>query len=460
MKTAILVADDNPDIITSIELLLGDDDYDISSVSTPADLLNTLANKSFELILMDLNYQLDSTSGKEGLELLHKIRKLSDIPVIVMTGWATIELAIHALQQGANDFIQKPWQNEHLVNSLTTQLALYSSQKLSKKLSIENEQLRHKLKAVAHKIIAASPAMQTVLTQIEQLKNSHSNILLTGENGTGKTALARYIHLNSQRKDGPFVPVNMGSIAEGVFESELFGHNKGAFTGAHETRKGRFELAQRGTLFLDEIGNTPLTQQVKLLTAIEEKTFQPVGSSQTRNADVRIISATNMDLAKAIGESRFRQDLYYRLNTIVIHVPPLRERIEDIQPLVQQTLLKLVEEQGLAPVSITAQAIAKLQNHLWPGNIRELNHCLERAVFMCENGIIDAVHLHLSIEIANSTDAIDTNSAIPLHLTLDEIERQAIVQRLKHYAGNVKETATSLGLSRSGYYRRIEKHDL
>nr|WP_247670982.1 sigma-54 dependent transcriptional regulator [Pseudoalteromonas sp. MMG005] len=457
---SILVADDNLDIITSIELLLAEYDYIVSSVTTPVALLNIIKTSHFDLILMDLNYQLDSTSGQEGLTLLANIRDISDVPVFVMTGWATVELAITALQQGANDFIQKPWQNEHLVNSIETQLALSSSQQLSKKLTVENQHLRNKLEAMSCKVIAQSVPMKNLLAQIEQLRESNSSILLTGENGTGKTLLARYIHLHSQRTQQPFVSINMGAVADGVFESELFGHKKGAFTGALGNRKGRFELAQHGTLFLDEIGNTPLSQQAKLLSVIEEKTFTPVGDNQIHNADIRIICATNVNLANAIAEGQFRQDLFYRLNTIELHIPSLRERKEDIVPLVENMLEKLIDEHDFAPIRLSSAAMEKLQNHHWPGNIRELNHCIERAVFMSQNNVIDAQHLHIIQDIQTSQGPLSDSQALPIDLTLDELERQAIIERLKYFSGNVKKTATSLGLSRSGYYRRIEKFNL
>ncbi|MBQ4850856.1 sigma-54 dependent transcriptional regulator [Pseudoalteromonas sp. MMG012] len=460
MTKSILVADDNLDIITSIELLLAEYDYIVSSVTTPVALLNIIKTSHFDLILMDLNYQLDSTSGQEGLTLLANIRDISDVPVVVMTGWATVELAITALQQGANDFIQKPWQNEHLVNSIETQLALSSSQQLSKKLTVENQHLRNKLEAMSCKVIAQSVPMKNLLAQIEQLRESNSSILLTGENGTGKTLLARYIHLHSQRTQQPFVSINMGAVADGVFESELFGHKKGAFTGALGNRKGRFELAQHGTLFLDEIGNTPLSQQAKLLSVIEEKTFTPVGDNQIHNADIRIICATNVNLANAIAEGQFRQDLFYRLNTIELHIPSLRERKEDIVPLVENMLEKLIDEHDFAPIRLSSAAMEKLQNHHWPGNIRELNHCIERAVFMSQNNVIDAQHLHIIQDIQASQGPLSDSQALPIDLTLDELERQAIIERLKYFSGNVKKTATSLGLSRSGYYRRIEKFNL
>ncbi|MGC0121562.1 sigma-54-dependent transcriptional regulator [Pseudoalteromonas piscicida] len=460
MSESILVADDNPDIITSVQLLLAEFDYQVFSATTPTELLNALETKHFDLILMDLNYHLDSTSGMEGLELLANIRAKWDIPVIVMTGWATVELAITALQQGANDFIQKPWQNEHLANSIKTQLALSDSQRLSKKLSAENNQLRTQLSNNHCTLIADSPAMQKLIAEIDRLRESQSSILLTGENGTGKTLLARYIHNDSLRSQQPFISVNMGAIADGVFESEFFGHKKGAFTGAITSREGLVKQAQCGTLFLDEIGNTPLSQQAKILSVIEEKMYTPVGSTQVYHADVRVISATNMDLVRAIMEGTFRQDLFYRLNTIELRVPSLRERLEDIPLLVDHMLDKLIAEYSFAPIRLTNCAMEKLKAHSWPGNIRELNHCIERAVFMCQNGVIDAHHLHLVTEPAATTANAAVTAAVPLNLTLDELERQAIIERLEHYAGNVKKTAASLGLSRSGYYRRIEKYNL
>ncbi len=481
--SCILIADDNQDIIITLELLLTSQGHEVIAASTPAELMQQLTRSTPDLILMDLNYQLDSTSGQEGLTLLQQIRTShQNIPVIVMTGWATIELAIATLKGGANDFIQKPWQNDQLLHCINTQLSLQASQQLSQRLTKENQQLRKQLNEQPVQLVAESAAMQQLLSQIQRLERSDSSILLLGENGTGKSLLASYIHQHSKRAGHPFVSVNMGAIAEGLFESELFGHVKGAFTGANAKRTGRFERAEHGTLFLDEIGNIPGNQQAKLLSVLEDKRYEMVGSSSSKQADVRLISATNADLKALIKEGDFRQDLFFRLNTITLIVPPLRERKDDIIPLAQSILQKLAQQNGLHCPVLTDDAIQALLQYAWPGNVRELHHACERALFLNHNDQIDADLLALapadSAPLSTSTDGnaegesegnatgnatestANETPIMPLTLSLDDIEKQAIEQRLHHFNGSVQKTAASLGLSRSAWYRRIEKHNL
>jgi DNA-binding NtrC family response regulator len=460
----ILIADDDFNIIASLKYMLSEENFDILAMTTPEAVLENLKRESVDLVLIDMNFQQDTTSGSEGLQLVAAIQQLDDtLPIIVMTGWATIDIAVDAMRAGAKDFIQKPWNNERMLSAINTQLKLASIDKKCKRLNQENKLLRAQTLPESNGIIAQSPAMRTLLTSLEELAKSDMSILLTGDNGSGKSMLAAYVHQCSTRSDNSFVPVNMGAIPESLFESEMFGHVKGAFTDAKENRIGRFEMAEQGTLFLDELANIPLAQQAKLLRVLEEQKFEVVGSSKSLSADVRIISATNCDLAKAISEQVFRQDLFYRLNTIQLRVPSLRERIEDIEPLAVHFLQKFGAKYNLSPPELSVEAIDKLQQYSWPGNIRELSHLMEKLLFTCKKATISARDLLLenimpitNAEELNVTDSSTQNTA----LSLDEIEKLALVNRLKHHRGNATETAKSLGLSRSGFYRRMSKYGL
>jgi len=452
----ILIADDDINIIASLKYVLSEQGFDIIAVTTPEAALENLKTQSVDLVLLDMNFQQDTTSGAEGLQLVQAISDLAlNIPIIVMTGWATIDIAVEAMQAGAKDFIQKPWKNERLLSAISTQIAFAAIDKKAQRLSQQNQLLTSQSHPNNRAgIIAKSAAMESLLSTLEDLAKSDMSILLTGDNGTGKSMLASYVHKMSARAKQSFVPVNMGAIPESLFESEMFGHVKGAFTDAKENRIGRFEMAEQGTLFLDELANIPIAQQAKLLRVLEEQKYEIVGSSKSLHADVRIISATNSDLLSAIEENAFRQDLYYRLNTVELRVPSLSERIEDIEALALHFLHSFSNKYHRPCPSLTSNAIVKLQQYAWPGNIRELSHVMERVLFTCKNAEITEQDILLG-EVKKEDESLDDPE-----LSLDEIEKRALVKRLKVHRGNVTETAKSLGLSRSGYYRRLTKFGL
>ena len=457
MNKKILIADDDINIIASLKFVLADEGYDIVAVTTPQAALENLKTQSVDLILLDMNFQQDTTSGAEGVQLVEAISVLElNIPIIVMTGWATIDIAVEAMQAGAKDFIQKPWKNERMLSAIDNQLALAKSDKKAQRLSQQNQLLTSQAHPESRAgIIAQSQPMQDLLATLDDLAQSDMSILLTGDNGTGKSMLAAYVHSVSSRKKHSFVPVNMGAIPESLFESEMFGHVKGAFTDAKENRIGRFEMAEQGTLFLDELANIPFAQQAKLLHVLEAQQFEAVGSSKSLHADVRIISATNSDLLSDIKNNTLRQDLYYRLNTIELRVPSLSERVEDIPALAAHFLQFFSAKYHRACPQLTDQAIIAMQQYDWPGNIRELSHMMERVLFTCKKDSIDTAELRLTGAENGAVESLDDPT-----LSLDEIERKTLIKRLKFHRGNATETAKSLGLSRSGYYRRLSKYEL
>ena len=460
MNKKILIADDDINIIASLKFVLADEGFDILAVTTPQAALENLKTQSVDLILLDMNFQQDTTSGAEGVQLVEAISALDlNIPIIVMTGWATIDIAVEAMQAGAKDFIQKPWKNERMLSAINNQLALAKSDKKAQRLSQQNQLLTSQAHPGSRAgIIAQSPGMQSLLSTLDDLAKSDMSILLTGDNGTGKSMLASYVHSVSLRAEHSFVPVNMGAIPESLFESEMFGHVKGAFTDAKESRIGRFEIAEQGTLFLDELANIPFAQQAKLLRVLEEQKFEAVGSSKSLNADVRIISATNSDLLADIQNNNFRQDLYYRLNTIELRVPSLSERVEDIPALAAHFLQSFSAKYHRACPKLSEQAIITIQQYNWPGNIRELSHMMERVLFTCKKDSIDTAELMLTG--TDNSDKSNVESLDDPTLSLDEIERKTLIKRLKFHRGNATQTAKSLGLSRSGYYRRLSKYEL
>jgi DNA-binding NtrC family response regulator len=399
---------------------------------------------------MDLNYARDTTSGKEGLELLAQVHALDHtLPIVVMTAWGSVELAVTAMRQGARDFVQKPWENERLLSVVRNQIELGRALRKGERLEAENRLLREETK---FELIAESPAMRPVLELIERVGPSDANVLITGENGTGKGVIARALHAASPRAGKPLVTVNMGGFAEGVFESELFGHVKGAFTDAKADRQGRFELANGGTLFLDEIANVPLNQQTRLLRVLETGDFERVGSSKSRRADVRFISATNADPRAEVAAGRFRQDLLFRLNTVEIHVPPLRDRREDIPTLAGHFLRRRTRKYRKTVEGFAPGALDQLQNHAWPGNVRELEHVVERAVLMARGRVIQPGDLGLRPP-ADSAPRLD-------EMSLEEVEAHLIKKTLARCEGNAQKAADALGLSRSAFYRRLEKYGL
>ncbi len=455
----ILIADDQRDVLQALRLMLKAEGFQTICVGDPVDALEAVAGRTFGVALLDLNYTRDTTSGQEGLELIGKLRELDpDLPMVVMTAWGTIDLAVQAVRAGAGDFIEKPWDNPRLLSVLRNQMALGEARRKAQRLEAENDMLRADERADSGEFIADSPAMRPVMQMIERVAPADANILITGENGTGKSDLAELIHQRSSRAGKPFIKVNMGGISEHLFESEMFGHVRGAFTDAKGDRIGRFELADSGTLFLDEIGNIPLSQQAKLLRVLEDGEFERVGSSRTQSAQVRVISATNADLDSLIGEQRFRQDLLFRLNTVEIHLPPLRERGPDILRLAMRFLARHAQRYRRDGLHLSSAAEAVLLRYPWPGNVRELNHVLERAVLMATSNEISVADLHLK---SNSTTPTESRSIDAIEgLTLDAAEELMIRQALVRSGNNLSHAADALGLSRAALYRRLEKYSI
>jgi DNA-binding NtrC family response regulator len=455
MKTSdssarILVADDQPHVLDALRLMLKSEGFQTETATSPAGILKALEASDFDVLLMDLNYARDTTSGQEGLDLLSRIQGIdSTIPIVVMTAWGSVELAVEAIRRGARDFVQKPWENERLLTILRTQIELGRALRKGQRLEAENRLLRDEGRL---KLIAESPAMQPVLQLISRVGPSDANVLITGENGTGKGIVAQSLHAVSMRSNKPLVTVNAGGLSEGVFESELFGHVKGAFTDAKAERVGRFELADGGTLFLDEIANVPLNLQAKLLRVLETGEFERVGSSKTRKANVRIISATNADLSEEVAAGRFRQDLLFRLNTIEIRLPPLRHRREDIPLLAIFFLRQHAQRYRKHLNNFDDAAMQELLNHSWPGNVRELDHALERAVLMAQSNIVKSTDLGLRAGRDGSPRLED--------MSLEDVECLLIKKALARFEGNVSRAAEALGLSRSALYRRLQRYRL
>ncbi|WP_448550195.1 sigma-54-dependent transcriptional regulator [Thalassotalea fusca] len=454
---SLLLVDDDLSIVTALKLLLKSAGYEVVAVHSPMEALQIVERRQFSAALVDLNYQKDTTSGQEGLELIEQLKVVDEqLPIIVMTGYSSVDIAVKSMQLGAVDFIQKPWRNERLLNVIDKQIEISSLKRKGEKLSQENALLKSEKAVDELSVIAKSPAMKQVIDTLTRIAQSDMNVLLTGENGTGKSMFANYLHDRSLRASESMVSVNMGAITESLFESEMFGHVKGAFTDAKEQRIGRFELAEGGTLFLDEIANIPLSQQAKLLRVLEERSFEKVGSSKTQRVNVRLVSATNASLEQMIQEGSFRQDLLYRLNTIEISIPPLRERQEDIVPLADYFVKKYAEKYRLPPKSFDEQAVNAMKRYAWPGNIRELSHLIERALFLSQGNVITAQDLGLnSVEHTKPEFGVDFETA-----TLEQIEKHVISNRLTRLGKQCLEIAESLGLSRSAYYRRLEKYKL
>ncbi|HEV8131840.1 MAG TPA: sigma-54 dependent transcriptional regulator [Acidobacteriota bacterium] len=449
-NTRILVADDQPDVLEALRLLLKGEGMDIETVISPKETLKALEARDFDVLLMDLNYARDTTSGQEGLDLLGRVQALdSTLPIVVMTAWGSIDVAVEAMRRGARDFVQKPWENTRLLNILRTQIELGTALRKGQRLEAENRVLRDESRL---KMIAESPAMRPVLELLARVGPSDAPVLITGEHGTGKGMIAQRLHSVSERASRPLVTLNAGGLSEGVFESELFGHIRGAFTDAKTDRVGRFELADGGTLFLDEIANVPLSQQAKLLRVLETGEMERVGSSKTRRVDVRVISATNANLSEEVAAGRFRQDLLFRLNTIEIHLPPLRERREDIPLLATHFLRQHALRYRKSVTTFDAAAMQLLLDHHWPGNVRELDHAIERAVLMSHGEVIRIGDLGLRAGRDTSPRLED--------MSLEEVESYLIKKTLARHEGNVSRAAETLGLSRSALYRRIQRYGL
>jgi DNA-binding NtrC family response regulator len=449
----ILIADDQSDVLHALRLLLKSEGHACVSVDSPREAIERAKKEQFEVALIDLNYSRDTTSGAEGLELLAALRELdAALPVVVMTAWGSIDLAVRAMQAGAGDFIEKPWDNRRLLNVLGAQIEIGRGQRRNARLDAENRLLRG---AGDEPFIAGSAAMQPLLQMIQRVAPTDANVLILGENGTGKGVVARRIHALSKRRDAPLIKVNMGGIAESVFESEMFGHVRGAFTDAKSDRIGRFELADGGTLFLDEIANIPLAQQPKLLRVLEDGELERVGSSRTLTVDVRLISATNAALADEVEAGRFRRDLLFRLNTVELQLPALRERSEDIVPMAEDFLARCARRYGRDALRFAPAAQRALLAHRWPGNVRELAHAVERGVLMANGSQLTADDLGLGVPAAAAASTPD--DANP---TIEQAEQAMIRNALDRCQGNIQKTADTLGLSRAALYRRLEKYGL
>lgn len=442
----ILIADDQPDILVALRLVLKGAGLEVVEASAPSAILHAVSTRELDLVLLDMNYTRDTTSGGEGLNLITQISAIDpSLPVVVMTAWGSVAGAVEAMKRGARDYVEKPWQNERLLATLKAQIELRAALKQAQRL--EGQSQRERERALPD-LVSCSAAMETVKRLIARVAGADANVLITGEHGTGKDVVARWIHGSSGRATRPFVPINAGALAEGVFESELFGHTKGAFTDAKADRLGCFELADGGTLFLDEIGTMPTGQQAKLLRVLQSGEFQPVGSSRTRRSDVRVLAATNIDIAKEVKRGAFREDLLYRLNTVEIHLPALRERTEDIPALAGYFLAQKAARYGRPIGEFQPGAVEALLTHTWPGNVRELEHVIERAVILAEDGRVRIQDLQLR--------SAPTSEGSLEAMTLLEAEAHLIRKALERHQGNVTLAAEALGLSRSALYRRLQ----
>ena len=449
----ILMIDDDEDVLLAAKMLLKKQNHHVIIEKNPKKIPFLLNNDTYDVILLDMNFSKDITSGKEGFYWLDEIIKHDRSSVVILiTAFGDVEMAVRALKQGATDFILKPWQNEKLIATIATAIKLKQSYNQVDKLKKAKEMLEEQISKPFAEIIGKSPAIQEVFTLTDKVAKTDANVLILGENGTGKELIARAIHQRSLRKENSFVSVDMGAITETLFESELFGHKKGAFTDAREDRPGRFELANGGTLFLDEIGNLSLALQGKLLSALQSRQVTRVGSNHATPVDIRLICATNMPLHKMVQEGTFRQDLLYRINTVEIRVPPLCERVEDIPLLAQHYLNHYAKKYHKSVKLIMPEAMDRLKRYAWPGNIRELQHAIERAVIMTDSDTLQESDFLLSRSLSSGA----ANNT----LNLDEVERTAIAKALQMHSGNISKAADELGLTRASLYRRMEKYGL
>jgi len=451
----ILIIDDDEDVLLAAKMLLKKHAHQVLIEKNPKKIPFLLNNDTYDVILLDMNFSKDITSGKEGFYWLNEILERDPSAVVILiTAFGDVEMAVKALKEGATDFVLKPWQNEKLVATLSTALKLKKSYKEVDRLQQTRRQLQEDSNQPFKDIIGNSQSIKEVFAMIDKVAQTDANILILGENGTGKELIARAIHQRSLRKDNVFINVDMGAITESLFESELFGHKKGAFTDAKDDRAGRFEIANGGTLFLDEIGNLSLPLQSKLLTVLQRREVMRVGTNKSIPIDIRLVCATNMNIHDMVNDNTFRQDLLYRINTVELQLPPLRERIDDI-PLLAEHFIKMYSNKYRKPVkALAANAIKRLQKYRWPGNIRELQHAIERAIIMSDGNTLspeDFFFLNQAPE-AND-DAADL-------FNLDDVEKQTIQKAINKHSGNISKAAKELGLTRASLYRRLEKHGL
>lgn len=456
LDARILIVDDDQDVLLAARLFLKQHITIVHTETNPENIPNLLHNESYDLILLDMNFSPDATSGKEGFHWMNKIIEFDPTAVVILiTGYGDIELAVQGIKEGATNFLLKPWENKKLLATITTTLQL-------KKSKVELEDLRTKQKVLIadsnqaySNLIGQAESMQKVLNTVQKVAITDANVLILGENGTGKELIARAIHRASNRKDQVFISVDLGAISESLFESELFGFKKGAFTDAKEDRAGRFEAANKGTIFLDEIGNLTFSLQSKLLSVIQNRKVIRLGTNREVPIDVRLVCATNMPLYQMVNESKFRQDLLYRINTVEIQIPPLRERVDDIALLVDHFLDIYCKKYKIQKKRLNASTIKRLEKHTWPGNIRELQHAVERAVIMSESEMLEPHDFFIS-----QIDEEGSSSANPSNMNLEETEKMLIRKVIDKHGGNISKAAKELGLTRASLYRRIEKYGL
>jgi DNA-binding NtrC family response regulator len=454
-KGKILVVDDDADVLQAARLFLKQHVKSIETEKDPNSIPTLLKNNRYDLILLDMNFTEDVSSGKEGFFWLQKILEIDpSIAVILITAYGDIDKAVQAVKAGATDFVLKPWKNEKLLTTVMSAMQLTDSKREVAELKETQKQINSDIDHHYKDIIGRSPAMLNVFNTIEKVAATDANVLILGENGTGKEMIARALHRRSARHENVFMNVDMGAITESLFESELFGYVKGAFTDAKEDKAGRFELANGGTLFLDEIGNLPVPLQSKLLTVLQNRKVNRVGSAKSKEIDIRLVCATNQSLKEMVADSTFRQDLLFRINTIEIQLPPLRDRIEDIEALTDH-FIKLYSKKYKKEVSgCSKETIKKLEKHSWPGNVRELQHATERAVIMSESTILQPSDFLLTQEIS------DTEQVVFEDYNLEEVEKMVLRKALKKHEGNISKAADELGLTRASLYRRMDKYGL
>jgi len=455
----ILIVDDDQDILTAARLLLRRRFGEIVTCRRPEEVPELLDDHDFDAVMLDMNFGPGESSGKQGLEWLQRILQIDPQMVVVMiTAHGGVDTVVEAMKRGATDFVAKPWQNEKVVATMSTAVELHRSRVETASLRGANRILIEAAAPEGSTIISGSIQMRDVLSLVERAAPSDANVLILGENGTGKELIARELHRLSSRADDVFLAIDLGSITESLFESELFGHKKGAFTGANDDRLGRFQAANGGTLFLDEVGNLPLRLQAKLLSALEQRRVTAVGSDKPQDIDVRIVAATNVRIDMLRDETHFRQDLLFRLNTVEVTVPPLRERRDDIMPIATHYLAAYSRKYGQSTKMFSPAAEQALNNYDWPGNVRALRHAIERAVILTRNDVLEPDDLQL-LATGQVTES-PAPAPIPTVLNLDQMEKEAIHKALRKHGFNISHAATELGLTRASLYRRMEKHGL